>query len=956
MSTSEYKNDQSRQPDREHQPRQSEAGAPRPRRRRRKRRSIFLTIPLRIFQLLGSLILIGLVTGCFVACYGAYFVQTEIIPEAGLDLSQYSLRESSVICYEDPETGETVEWRTLSGTEDRIWVDYEQIPEYFLKAAVAIEDKDFWTHQGVDWWRTAGAVYYMMTGADVQGGSTITQQLIKNLTEEDDVTVKRKVGEIFNALEFERAYEKEDIITWYLNEIYLGSGKYGIVTASKYYFGKDLSEITLAEAASIIAITNNPSIYSPASTAVIKTSKGIPWTGVQWNKYRQELILEQMEKQGKISKEEYDEAVKQKLNFVFDDEEIVNENAEIFSWYEEAVIDEVVHYLMDEHGLSERLSYDIVYGGGLVIHTALDPNVQNAVDVVYSNVENLPYISNDGQQMQSSITVVDNSTGYVVAMAGAIGEKTGNLQRNNATSAPRQPGSSLKPLAAYSPAIEMGLVLPNSIIDDFPLNMNPDTEKPWPRNDNKRYDGLTTVKEGITESLNTIATRLVAEKVGVDASFQFLTERYGLTTLVERQEVNGQIKTDLAVAPLSMGGLTRGVTTYEMTAAFATFPRAGAYTEPTTVLRVETKEGDLVWDNEPEKEYVIKESTAFYMNDLLYNAANFGTGGSALFAGQNIAGKTGTTSDNYDRWFAGYTPYYTGVVWTGYPYNMPITGTNGVNPAAALWREVMTIVHEDLEKKDFFQPGETETVSVCLDCGEVATEKCANDIRTVIGEVSGTKRSRIGTFTFLRNDAPKHFCTCHDEQISICTECPVLDEAGKPTGAYHLAGRYCPEASVVDVNITKYSRTPLKALEPEEGGEEKEPGTVYVPVTDAPYLTTYYDRMRGFNIALCNKHNTVTPGDGTAEGGNGEQGDTGNSGGNVSSGGDADRWAGFDWDSLDPYDPTTWPFNSASNPDTWPFDPYDRSTWPIDGNGNGGTDAPVTETPSPDDAYLPARN
>ena len=196
-----------------------------------------MRIPLRLFQLVGTVLLIGLVTGCFVACYGAYYIQNEIIPEAGLDLSKYSLLECSVICYTDPETGETRELRTLSGTEDRVWADYEQIPKYFIDAAVAIEDKDFWTHQGVDWWRTAGAVYYMLTGSDVQGGSTITQQLIKNMTGEDDVTVKRKVGEIFNALQFERDYDKREIITRYLNEIYLGSGKYGVVTASKYYFG-----------------------------------------------------------------------------------------------------------------------------------------------------------------------------------------------------------------------------------------------------------------------------------------------------------------------------------------------------------------------------------------------------------------------------------------------------------------------------------------------------------------------------------------------------------------------------------------------------------------------------------------------------------------------------------------------------------------------------------------------
>jgi len=838
-------------------------------RRRRRRRPLVLTFFLRIFQILGTFLLIGIVTGSFMACYAAYYIQNVVIPDAEFDLTQYTLRESSIITYEDPETGETVELRTLSGTEDRVWADYHEIPYYFLEAAVAIEDKDFWVHQGVDWWRTAGAVYYMFTGQDVQGGSTITQQLIKNLTEENDVTVKRKVGEIFNALDFDRAYEKEDIITWYLNEIYLGSGKYGIVTASRYYFGKDLSEITLAEAASIIAITNNPSIYSPASTAVIKTSKGVPWTGVQWNKYRQELILEQMFKQGKISQEEYDEAVAQKLEFVFDNEEVVNENAEIFSWYEEAVIDEVVTYLVEEHGLSERLAYEIVYGGGLVIHTAYDPNVQAQVEAVFENVDNLPYIASDGQQMEAAITVVDNKTGRVVAIGGAIGEKTGNLARNNATDSTRQPGSSLKPLASYSPAIEMGLALPSSIIDDSPYMINVTekdgklTKKAWPRNDNGRYGGLTTIKYGITHSLNTISTKLIADYVTPEASFQFLTERYGLTTLVEGREVKGKVITDIAIAPLAMGGLTDGVTTFEMAAAFATFPRAGAYTEPTTVLRVETKAGALVWDNTPQTDYIIKQSTAFYMNELLYSAANYGTGGDALINGQNVAGKTGTTSDNYDRWFAGYTPYYTGVVWTGYPYNMPITNTGGINPAAKLWNLVMTGVHEGLEKRDFFSMDNTTTVSVCLDCGCLATDACARDIRTVMGNASGTKISRIGTFTYTDGGQPQAYCTCH-LPITICKDSPVLTDgvSGSKTGAYHLARATCPEESKETVYVVNYDRIRVWEEENEraesEAKEGETPVLVQVTVGDDFYLMEYYDKLKGWNFEKCRVHRYET--------------------------------------------------------------------------------------------------
>lgn len=914
MSTSEQNNNRANRTGATGGERRPQSG-----RRRRKKRSLGATIVVRFFQVLGTLLLIGIVTGCFVACYATFYIQTVIIPDSGLDLSQYTLNESSVIYYEDAETGQAVELTTLSGEENREWIDYEDIPRYFIDAAVAIEDKDFWTHQGVDWSRTAAAVLYMFTGQDIQGGSTITQQLIKNLTENDDVTVKRKIGEIFNALEFEKDYEKEDIITWYLNKIYLGKKNYGIVTASRYYFGKEVSEITLAEAASIIAITNNPSIYGPESTVVIENSNGELWTAKQWNKYRQEVILYQMLDQGYITRSEYDAAVEQELEFVFDNAETEISSDSVFSWYVEAVIDEVLDYLVEEHHLSKELAYDIIYGGGLAIYTPYDPYIQACVNQVYNSTENLPYTSKDGQQMQSSITIVDNSNGHVVALAGAIGEKTSNRVLNNATDSPRQPGSSIKPLSAYSPAIEMGLVTPASIIDDSPYMMNAgenDEEKAWPRNDNNIYSGLTTVKVGITKSLNTIATKLVADYVTPQASYQFLTERYGITTLVESLEKNGQIKTDIDIAPLAMGGLTRGVTTYEMASAFATFPRAGAYTEPTVVLRVETKAGELIWDNEPETEYVIKESTAYYMNDLLYNAANYGTGTQALVSGQNVAGKTGTTSENNDRWFAGYTPYYTGVVWTGYPIPAKITGTNG-NPAAVLWQKVMTLVHEGLEKRSFFSVNGTTTVSICLDCGQIATEACSNDIRNVL---AGT--SRIGTFTFVSGDAPTSYCTCH-VPITICTDDPILNEDETATGAYHLAGEFCPEESVMTVYIVDYQRSEVGS-------------SVYVQ--DMPYMTAYYE---GLEIVDCTVHLNGPEVDQPLEPGNGEQEGT----------------PSVDWSTFDPYDMSTWPFDPYSDPSTWPFDPYDPSTWP-DSGSSGGAQEETPETPSepPEDAeeYVPA--
>ena len=800
---------------------------------RRRRRSAGVRVAATVGKVLGTLLLIMIVTGCFLACYGVVYLNTVIIPNASPNLN-LNLNESSTIYYIDQETQEAVELATCYGSENRVILEYKEIPDVFIKAAVAIEDKRFYQHKGVDWVRTAAAVFYMFTGQDIQGGSTITQQVIKNYSGDNEVTVKRKITEIFKALELEKEYSKDDIITMYLNYIYLGSRQYGIATASEYYFGKDVSEITLAEAASIIAITNNPSIYGPNSTVVMENSDGELWDAKQWNKYRQELILNAMLEQGMITQEEHDEAVAQELVFTMGqtqstEEEQTTTATNINSWYVDEVIAEVVNYYQETYGLNTEAANQMVYGGGLKIYTPFDPDVQEAVDEIYTNRENLDYTSSDGQQMQSGITVVDNETGYVVAMAGAIGEKTGNRLWNFATDSVRQPGSSIKPLAAYSPAIEMGLVTPYTVIDDSPYQILDGTA--WPRNDNREYHGLTTVLNGITHSTNTIAVKLVGDYVTPEASFQFLQERYGITTLVDDVEVNGRVMTDKALAPLALGGLTNGLSPYEMTAAYATFPRNGAYTEPTVVLRVETNDGELVWDNTPETTYPIKESTAYYMNVLL-DAASRGTGNAARnqMGGRTMAGKTGTTTDNYDRWFAGYTPYYTAVVWTG--YETPAYIRASINPAAKLWGQVMFRIYEKLELEDrsFTSDVSLTSVSICLDCGLRATDACANDIRG----------NRTMTASFVEGTQPTAYCTCH-VPITVCTEDPILNWQGEVVAnAYHYATEYCPEESVREVYIVDYTRDEAASS---------------VMVDDIYYMKYFYD---GLTEPYCSVHTEAT--------------------------------------------------------------------------------------------------
>lgn len=805
------------------------------RKKRRRRRPWPLTVILRLFQTIGTLILVAVLTGSLVCCYGAIYIKTVIMPNSKLDTSAYTMDENSTIYYYD-DAGDPVELDTLSGDENRESVTYEDIPQDLIDAFVAIEDKRFWQHDGVDWYRTAGALVNMfLSMKNTFGGSTITQQLIKNVTEYDDGNVKRKVVEIFTALDLENRYKKEDIITWYMNEIFLGNGCYGVQAAAEKYFGKHVSELSLAECASLAGITNNPSLYGPyssietlrhrcanpnclvwssASAEICDMCGGTEfgedelWDARRWNKERQKTILKAMASEDNpngayITQEEYETALAEELVFARDrvDEEPESEEPEetevravssVHSWYVDAVVSEVIADLMAKYGWSESYAKKMVYSGGLSIYIPYDPDIQAKVDEIYTNRthldESLKTVSKIGQQLSSAITVVDNSTGYVVAIAGDVGEKTINRAWNNAL-ANRQPGSSIKPLAVYSPAVEMGLVTPATIVDDNPRLLG---ENPWPVNSFGEWRGLTTVMKGVVNSVNTISVSIL-EMVTPQLSYEFVTERYGLTSLTDGTEINGQIKSDVTIASLSMGGLTNGVSTFEMAAAFATFPRNGAFTEATTYLLVKNSNGEVLLNNKPKTEFVIKESTAYYINQMLTEAVQSGTGKRAKIDGLTVAGKTGTTSNKFDLWFCGYTPYYTAAVWTGFPVNEYIDATN---PSVKLWKLVMEEIHEDLDGSiGFYEPDDLVSVRICMDCGKLATSDCANDIRG----------SRSQTFTLIKSDRPTGYCVCH-VPVVVCTESPILNDKGKKTGSYHLANEYCPEECRKEVIMVDYDR------------------------------------------------------------------------------------------------------------------------------------------------------
>ena len=728
-------------------------------------------------RIIGTLLLVFVVTLTIFSGIFMAYINSTMRGKVEVYLDEFETKVSTELYSQDPDTGEWVMYQTLYlNSENRIWTDLEDIPKYLQKAAIAIEDKRFEKHHGVDWKGTTRAIVYTLFGKNVQGGSTITQQLVKNVTGDNEVTVKRKITEIYRALELEKRYEKDEILEAYLNEVFFGQSCYGVVTASRMYFNKDVSDLTLAECASLMGITNNPSMYDPTLSS---------WTREN-NRERQLTILGAMLEQGKISQEEYDEAKAEDIVFSngftisgkyvgsdgaatdqepeeppADDTESPADEEEPtikgrYSWFTEAMIGDVADALVEKYGITDKArdngttytayeqAWDMVHGKGYKIYTTQNPKYQKIAEDVCYDLSNIPYTSSytnsAGEQvedqLQIALTIVDPTNGYVVAMIGGAGEKQADRVWNWAVNA-RQCGSAIKPLSTYAPALDDGTINGASVIDDYPMLLNGDV---WPRNDNWRYQGLMPLHLALRQSLNTCAVRINLA-YGVTNSYDFLVNKLGFENLTytDSQQVGN----------MALGGFEKGVTTEEMAAGFATFVNEGVYTKPRTFVRVEDANGNVILENEAQSTVAMKNTTAALMNSLLQEASLQGTGYQAQFPGMHIAGKTGSTNSNKDRYFAGYTPYYSCAVWAGYEHNQRIVASG--NPCAVIFQKVMKAIHEDLPDKDFFSCAGLTSVAVCADSGMLASENCALDVRG----------SRVYTALVAADNAPTSVCTMH---------------------------------------------------------------------------------------------------------------------------------------------------------------------------------------------------
>ena len=627
---------------------------------------------------MGTVAMILVTTVVVFSCIFLIYLRTNVA--VGLEVNPVNIfiAESSVIYAVDRETGEHIEFATLQWTEFRRPVTLDEVPPHLIDALVAIEDHRFWDHSGVDWYRTAGAFVNMfLSMQNTFGGSTITQQLIKNLTHEDDVTVQRKLQEIFRAIEFERHWSKEEILERYLNIIYFGHGRFGIGEAAHFYFGKDVSELTLAESAAIIGITNNPSRFSPYANRTA-------------NKERQEIILRRMHELGYIDEHELRRAINEPLNFQRGEDETFERV--IYCWFTETIIRDIVRDLQIRHDMSRQEATRMLYTSGWRIIATIDMEMQAIVDNVYMNRENLPRVTGSTQPLQSGIVIADPFTGEIRALSGGTGPKTENMLLNRATMSRRPPGSAIKPISVFAPAMEFGFIIPSSVYNDSPnVRLNGTT---WmPRNADRSHRGPVTVETAMRLSLNTVPA-IILDEITPSVGYSFLTEALGF-------QLN---PADEDYAPLAAGQLTNGATVREMTAGFTMFANGGEHMELRTYSRIYDRNGDIFMDNPANPVRVMSENNAHLMTSMLHLAVVNGTGGAAnLGRGMPTAGKTGTSNESQDRWFVGYTGHYIAGVWTGFDRPARMVAPQG-NPAAHIFRMVMAPIHENLETRQFPTP------------------------------------------------------------------------------------------------------------------------------------------------------------------------------------------------------------------------------------------------------------
>lgn len=659
-----------------------------------------------LLTVLMVLVIAGVIVGISL---GIYVMKIANEP-TGIDLNARSLNLSSFIYVENKDSGEFEEYQTLYGTENRIWVDLSEMPKAMPDAIVAIEDKRFYEHNGVDWYRTGSAILSLVTGRNNYGGSTLTQQLIKNITDDSEVSLTRKLREIFRALNIEREYSKDDIIEAYLNVVNFGNNCQGVESASELYFDKPIGECSIAECAAIAGITQNPSRWNPLYYP-------------ENNKERRETVLDQMYEQGKITKDEYDKAMEESANMTFvgrdnedEDDEDDEDNVKVQNWYIDQMYWDLCRDLAKYYDISEDAASLKLYTEGLKIYCAMDTDAQTMIEE-----EALKSNADYDYDLQTAMTMVGYD-GRVIATVGSSKEKEGNLDWDRASHSVLQPGSSIKAIIPYPLAIDEDIYNYSSLTKDQPIEKwKMDYWGNWqagPPNSYEGYHQYMTVPEALSWSSNACAVQTM-ELIGVNKAYEQATENLGFKNLGEADKTN--------VGALSLGGMEGGVTVREMAAAMQYIGNGGLFYEPYTYYYVTDQNDTIILDNRnntPIEAY--SPETAYKMNRLLkYNVmtSTHTASSYAQISGWDIAGKTGTTDYDRDLWFVGASPYCTLACWMG--YDQP-DSVNYYGLSTIIWQKVMSNYLKDKTYKEFTMPDNIIPATYCKGSGLLAASYCSD--------------------------------------------------------------------------------------------------------------------------------------------------------------------------------------------------------------------------------------
>ena len=675
------------------------------------------SLPHEIISFLGDIVKIAIVLvlcACFaLGGFGAGMLLGYVSSTKPLSIADLTNTEEVQTSFVYDSEGNVIAKLTGNENVDRIYVSISDVKNTYIdEAIISIEDERFYEHSGIDIKRIGSAVLSALAngGTATYGGSTITQQTVKLITGEDEHSTSRKVQEWFSAMSLEQDLSKDEIMELYINLAPMGNNYVGIQAAAQNYFGKNASELNLAECAFLAGLPKSPSYYNPRRESGRRNALR-----------RMRIVLGKMYELGNITEEEYEVALNTEL--VFKTTEARSSN-DINSYFAEYAIKEVINDLADARGISTALATTIVYNRGYHIHTTLEPDVQAVVDEAFSNRDlfqtdpsalvDLP------EKPQAGMVVINVKTGAIAAMQGGYGKKTVNLGLNRATDAFRSPGSSIKPLLDYAPALEMQLLTPSMTYVDQESHLDPQNPgKVWPLNADRSYAGPMTIRRAIAQSKNTIAVQ-VWNDVGGDTALWYLS-REGIDRLEEG-----------AYPAQAIGAFTTGVTPLEMCGAYNTLASGGTYTQPHAYTEVTDNDGNVVLTCRPKSYEVFSPETSFLISDMLEDVITEGTASNhaSIITNDNgeyiaTAGKTGTTDDNLDKWFCGYTPYYSAAVWYGYDNRLrqTVIPSGDRNNAIRIWYYVMSRIHGDCASIGFAKPESIIQVQVCSS-GYYANEWC----------------------------------------------------------------------------------------------------------------------------------------------------------------------------------------------------------------------------------------